>query len=64
MGRADMTYMTYDDIEKLTGVRKATLMMWKVRGKLPEPDYTPNQRTPLWNPETITIWWEERHNAD
>jgi predicted site-specific integrase-resolvase len=54
-----MTYYTLSDIERITGVRKSTLAVWKHRGKLPAPDYMPNQKTPLWNPKTIDKWAKE-----
>jgi hypothetical protein len=53
-------WMTYADISLLTDVPVNTLRVWRVRKKLPEPDLTPNSQTPLWRPETIRRWNEER----
>ena len=30
-----MTYLTYKDLARLTGVKEGTLRQWKARGKLP-----------------------------
>lgn len=61
---AHMTYLNYEDIAKLTGVPKATLMVWRHRGKMPEPDYMPSGRIPLWTEKTIKTWIEkEKHNG-
>jgi predicted site-specific integrase-resolvase len=56
--------LTYRDIAKLTGISVETLMVWRHRGKLPPPDLAPNQRTALWEPETIEAWNKERLDAD
>lgn len=55
------TYLTYQDISDLTGIPKGTLRQWRVRGKMPEPDYMPTKNrsaSPAWKRETIEAWWE------
>jgi predicted DNA-binding transcriptional regulator AlpA len=55
----------YDEIQERTGIPYNTLRVWKVRGKMPEPDYTVGQ-SPAWLPAHIEPWIEEhsRKKAD
>lgn len=47
-----MALLTYDDLSERWGVKTATLMVWKHRGKLPEPDIIVGQ-SPAWYEDTI-----------
>lgn len=44
-------YLTLADLAERWGVRYGTVVVWKQRGKLPEPDIS--ARSPLWSIETI-----------
>jgi hypothetical protein len=58
-----VTYLSYDDIAKLTRIPVATLRVWRHRGKMPEPDYMPSGRIPLWTEKTIQGWWKEHDGS-
>lgn len=47
---------TYAQIADLTGISAATLRVWRLRGKLPAPDYEIGP-WPAWKPTTIESWW-------
>ena len=61
------TYFTYADISRETGIPASTLYVWRIRGKLPPPDYMPTDKAALWEPGTILPWineQKERASAD
>lgn len=47
---------TYAQISDLSGISPNTLRVWRLRGKLPEPDYEIGQ-WPAWKPDTVKQWW-------
>lgn len=59
MSKQPTPLWTYAQISDLTGVSANTLRQWRMRGKLPTPDYDIGS-WPAWNPGTITTWWEQR----
>ncbi len=54
------TYLTYADLSARLDVSVNTLRQWKLRGKLPPPDYAPHARVALWKPSTIIAWEKNR----
>lgn len=49
----------YAELAAHTEVSATLLRQWKVRGRLPEPDYLLSG-SPGWEPETIVSWWGAR----
>lgn len=47
----------YAEIAELTELSSTLLRQWKVRGRLPEPDYLLSG-SPGWEPATIRSWWD------
>tara|TARA_R100000808_G_C2096907_1_gene115340 strand:- start:594 stop:800 length:207 start_codon:yes stop_codon:yes gene_type:complete len=43
------------EIGKMVGHDRSTIIQWKHKGKLPEPDYVIS-KTPIWLKDTIVSW--------
>jgi len=56
-GKIDLVDMT--EIARMTGVARRTLIMWRIRGKLP-PAYSELAIGPVWARDTIEEWWADR----
>ena len=54
-----MSWLTYEDISKLTGVKQSTLRKWKQRGKMP-PAFKIGWNT-VW-PDSLPVreWIDEK----
>ncbi len=57
MDRLDLIDMR--DISALCHVRYQTVRMWRLRGKLPQPDYVVGM-SPTWLRSTILRWMAEQ----
>lgn len=44
---------TLPQLAEVTGISYATLRKRRERGRLPEPDAQPDDRTPLWTKESV-----------
>lgn len=47
----------YADVAGHCEISNAVARQWKVRGKLPEPDFVVSG-SPAWWPATIQKWWD------
>ena len=54
-----MNLITQADIARATGRERSNVRDSYRRGLLPKPDFTINESTPLWKPETIQPYIEK-----
>lgn len=51
--------VTYADLSRRHGVSVNTLRQWRLRGKIPEPDYRVSG-SPAWKESTLASWTPPR----
>ena len=51
------------DVAERLGIPRNTVLAWKLRGQLPEPELIIS-RIPIWRWETIHAWYEDRKSTD